>query len=142
MSLNLNRAIISGRVCKDPELKMTNSGTPVCNVLVAVDRPKPKDKTETITDFLDCTAFSNTAQFISNYFKKGQSICIEGSIQMRQYEKDNQKRVAWSILVAQAHFVESKGNTAPNENNAPVANSAVPTLPQFAELPDDSDLPF
>lgn len=141
MSLTLNHVMIAGRITADPELKMTNGGLPVCNFTVAVERPKKKDH-EAVTDFLDVTAWNESAQFVSSYFHKGDPIFVTGAINVRDYEKDGQKRRAWNISAARADFVESKKNAQTDGNSSPAANSAVSTPPQFAELPDDSDLPF
>lgn len=148
----LNRAILMGRITKSPELKNTQSGVPVIQISVAVDRdytPKGKEKQ---TDFIDVVAWRGTAEFISKYFEKGQLIALTGSIQTRSYT-DNQgnKRSVTEVIADQAYFAGSKkesGNLASRESGAdtvPAYESRLPAdaLGDFEEIDtDDSELPF
>ena len=75
----MNRVYIIGRLCADPELKMTNGGKSVTTFTAAVNRQGQKSE----SDFLDCVAWEKTAEFICKYFQKGSPIVIEGAIQTR-----------------------------------------------------------
>lgn len=120
MSLNLNKVILAGRLTKDSELRTTPSGTPVTQFDIAVNRRGAKDGQQPQTDFITVVAWRQTAEFITRYFKKGNAICVVGSIQTRSYtDKNNQKRTATEVVADEAYFVESK--TEANPQYAPPA---------------------
>lgn len=127
----LNTAILMGRLVKNPEMRSTQSGTPVCSFTLAVNR-RGKDEG---TDFLDIVAWSKTAEFVSKYFQKGQLVAVKGRIQTRTWEdQQGNKRKSTEIVAEEVHFAESKRNS-----EAP----ADPMMGGFAPLPDASDdLPF
>ena len=154
----LNVAIIMGRITADPELKQTPNGVYVTSFTVAVNRDYVKQGEERQADFINVTAWRNTAEFITKYFKKGSSIVVKGAIQTRNYT-DNQgnKRTFFEIVASDVYFGESKGTGSQNQGQpmsgsfgAPTEYSAQP--PAFSsgssddfEIIDDgedSDLPF
>ncbi len=144
-NFNFNKVILGGRLTSDPELKQTPTGVLVTSFSIAVTR---KGK-EAGSDFFTCMAWRNTAEFISKYFKKGNSICIVGTLQNRSWTdpQSGQKRYATDIVVDEANFVDSRsetpGNTASVPTNAPAAAPmAAPETPRFEELSNDDDLPF
>jgi len=101
-----------GRLTRDPELKQTQSGIAVMSFTIACDRSYCKQGEERQADFIDCTAWRGTAEFICKYFQKGQLIAIQGELQTRTYtDKDNNKRKVTEIVVSQANFAESKKET-------------------------------
>ena len=135
--MNLNKAIIAGRLTADPELKTTPSGLSVTSFTVAVDRRFGKEKQ---TDFINCVAWRSTAEFITKYFSKGNSICVCGSIQTRNYtDKNGNKRTAVEVVAEEATFCESKKNTA---DGAEMPEAEHYTQPEAYAEADDSDLPF
>lgn len=124
MALNLNKVILAGRLTKDSELRTTTSGTPVTQFDIAVNRRGAKDGQQPQTDFITVVAWRQTAEFITRYFKKGNAICVVGSIQTRSYtDKNNQKRTATEVVADEAYFVESKAEAnpqyTPTAGNAP-----------------------
>lgn len=130
MSLNLNKAIIAGRLTKDPELRTTTSGSAVTQFDIAVNRRGAKDGQQPQVDFITVVAWRQTAEFITRYFKKGNAICVVGSIQTRSYtDKNNQKRTATEVIADEAYFVESKAEA--NPQYATTADNA----PQTAQNP-------
>ena len=139
----MNVVVIMGRMTKDPELKTTNSGISVTSFTVAVNRNYSKGE----TDFINCVAWRNTAEFISKYFAKGQMIAIKGSLQQNNYtDKDGNKRTSYDVVVDTADFCGSKnesgGNSASARNEAPASFSNVDTG-DFEEISmGDDDLPF
>ena len=140
-NLNLNKVIIGGRITSDPELKQTPSGVSVASFSVAVNRKGKSD----ITDFFNVTAWRGTAEFITQYFRKGSSICIVGELQNRSWtDKDGNKRYATDIVATEANFVDSKSESpvAHSDTEAPMPNYTEAPMPQFEELGDDEDLPF
>lgn len=133
-NLNINKAVLGGRLTADPELKQTPSGVSVCSFSIAVNRKTSKDQ-EQQTDFINCVAWRQVAEFINNYFKKGSSICITGSIQVRSWNDQNgNKRYATEVIADEAYFVDSKSDNAPAFQ--------APPAPKFEEVSSDDDLPF
>ena len=95
----------------DPELRHTSSDTAVTSFTVAADRSYVKTGAERQADFIDVVAWRSTAEFICKYFKKGQLIAIQGSIQTRSYEdKNGNKRKAVEVVADQAHFAGLRGS--------------------------------
>jgi single-strand DNA-binding protein len=155
-NFNLNKVILGGRITADPEIKQTTSGTSVLSFSVAVNRrfaSKGNDgaQSQPQADFINVTAWRQTAEFISRYFKKGSSICIVGSIQTRSWtDQQGAKRYATEVVADEAYFVDAKGETSfvPAGNN--VAGDAYGTpafsndasAPKFEEVSGDEDLPF
>lgn len=131
----LNTAILMGRLVKDPEMRSTQSGTPVCSFTLAVNRRGKDDG----TDFLDIVAWSKTAEFVSKYFQKGQLVAVKGRIQTRTWEdQNNNKRKSVEIVAEEVHFAESKKSGSNEQVGDPMA-----ALGGFGMLPgDDGDLPF
>ena len=146
-NFNFNKAIIGGRLTADVELKQTPSGVSVCSFGIAVNRRMGKDQ-EQKTDFIDCTALRQTAEFIARYFRKGSSICVSGSIQKRSWQDQNgQNRYATEVVADEAMFVDSK-NDAQSAEAATADQTYAPTFnaPQTENFePIDTnldDLPF
>lgn len=142
----LNVVVIMGRLTADPELRTTQSGISVTSFSVAVNRNYSKDGNNQ-TDFINCVAWRNNAEFISKYFAKGQMIAIKGSLQQNNYtDKDGNKRTSYDVVVDTADFCGSKnesgGNSASARNEAPASFSNVDTG-DFEEISmGDDDLPF
>ena len=127
----LNFVGIQGRFVRDPEMRRTNSGKAVVSFTLAVDRPG-KDNGAA---FINCVAWDKTAEFINNYFMKGNAIVVEGRLDSRDWtDKDGNKRTAYEVVVNQAHFCEKKENAAKNEFTPPASNFGLLTDPD-AELP-------
>ena len=139
-NLNLNKAILCGRLTADVELKQTPNGLPVCTFAIAINRKVAKDQQQK-ADFIKCVAWRQTAEFISRYFSTGSSLCVVGSIQTRTWKDDNgYARESVDVLVDEAMFVDSK-NDAGN-HDAPTFASQAPTAPKFEDLKTDESLPF
>ena len=138
-NLNLNKVVLAGRLTADLELMQTTSGVSVVPFSLAINRRRTADK-EPQTDFINCKAFRQTAEFIVKYFKKGAAICITGSIQTRSWtDKQGEKRYATEVVIDEAMFVDSRNETpatAPNSSYLPEAYN-----PTAEELAGD-DLPF
>lgn len=122
----LNKIIIMGRLTRDPELRRTGSGTAVTSFSLAVDRDfKSKDSGERTTDFIDCVAWRNTAEYINRYGSKGRMAAVAGSLQIRQWtDKEGNKRTAWEVLVDSIYFADyqekKKENIGSDPTNDPI----------------------
>ena len=130
--MSYNHAVIIGRTTKEIEIRTTNSGVSVASFTVAVDRGYGENKK---TDFINCVAWRQTAEFISKFFSKGSQIGVDGSIQVRDYtDKDGNKRYVTEIVVSNAFFVGSKETNGANGER---------TTGGFDPVLDDSeDVPF
>ena len=148
----LNRIIIMGRRTRDPELRRTQTGTPVCTFTVAVDRDRQsRDAQEKQTDFFDVTVWRQTAEFVCKYFNKGKMIIVEGSMQSRKWtDKNGANRVSWEIAATNVMFGETK--SASQGGDYPVSSYADAPAPEsytsgvpaggFSEVEEDGELPF
>ena len=146
----MNVVCLLGRLTATPELKTTQSGVSVTSFSVAVDRTYQPKGAERQTDFINCVAWRNTADFICRYFQKGQRIALQGSLQSRSYtDKTGASRTVFEVVIDNAFFAESKGNSAPRSDSQPMPSytEAAPAFStaggnDFEEIVGDDDLPF
>ena len=106
----LNKAILMGRLTRDPELKHTQSNIPVVTLL-AVDRGfgRNQETQQQTTDFINIVAWRNTAEFVSKYFRKGQLVAVSGRIQVRNWkDRDDNNRVSVEVVADECYFAEPK----------------------------------
>ena len=148
----LNHITIMGRLTRDPELRYTQSQTPVASFTLAVDRDfGGRDSGEKQTDFIDCVAWRSTAEFVSKYFAKGSMAVVSGRLQIRDWtDREGGKRRSAEVVVDNMYFGESKrregGET--HSETRPAYNSYESVSPSmgasaFSELgDDDGELPF
>ena len=141
-----NLVVLTGRLTAAPELKTTQSGISVTSFSIAVDR-RYRAGEEKQTDFINVVAWRQSAEFVAKYFKKGNMIGIEGSIQTRKYtDKNGNNRTAFEVVANNVQFVETKRDSAPSavEDTAPAASFSNAGANDFADLGDiaDDDLPF
>jgi len=134
----MNKAILVGRLTKDPELKATASGVSVCSFSIAINRRFKNADGNYDADFINCVAWRQQAEFLARHFSKGRMVGVVGSIQTRNFDgKDGQKVYVTEVAVDEVHFVDSK----PTGEQAP----AMPQIPDndgFVPAPADGDLPF
>ena len=132
----LNHITIMGRLTKDVELRRTDKGTAVASFTLAVDRDFSK---ENETDFIECVAWKNTAEFVSKYFSKGRMAIVSGSLQIRNWtDKDGNKRKTAEVIANNVYFGDSKRNDEPTEAvSADFGESAFTPM-----TGDDNGLPF
>lgn len=102
----MNLVVLKGRLARDINLHFSNKGTAYTNFTVAVNRYS-KDKEDSV-DFIYCTAFGKTAEFIAEYFRKGQEILLRGNIKTETLEKEGSKVYKQSVFVENVEFVGSK----------------------------------
>ena len=136
----LNRAILMGRLTRDPELKQTPNNVSVATFSLAVDRNYQSDKDNKQTDFINIVAWRHTAEFVSKYFTKGQLVAVEGSIQTRSYQdKDGNNRTVFEVVADQVYFAEKKQNgNASEKQEEPQENFDVNDFEEF-DAGDDDD---
>ena len=105
----MNTINITGRLTSDLELKMTPSGVSVCSFTVAVKRPRSKDE----TDFLNCTAWRQSAEYLCKYGRKGNQVAVTGMLTSRKWEDQNgNKRTSFEIVVDNAESLTRRSDNA------------------------------
>lgn len=125
----MNKVIMTGRLCADPETGTTQSGINYANIRIAVDRISKGNQT---ADFFNCTAWRQTAEFIGKYFTKGRKIVLEGSLQNSEYTaQDGSKKQKTVIIIDRAEFADGKNESAQSA-----------AQPEFTVVEKDPDLPF
>lgn len=156
-NFNFNKIILGGRLTADPELKTTPSGISVTTFSIAVNK-RVKEGEEAQADFFNVTAWRQTAEFITRYFRKASSICVVGELHNRSWvDQQGQKRYATEIVASEAYFVDAKSEAPQSAAQPPKTQSYPPpastpyvpeayqtnmTMPDFSTLPDDEELPF
>lgn len=149
----LNHIEIMGRLGRDPELRHTQSGTPVASFSLAVDRDfKDKNTGERATDWIDVVAWRSTGEFVSKYFSKGRMAVVEGRLQIREWtDKEGNKRRTAEVVASNVYFADSKPNNGQGSGQKRTARDDDFGLPagfrpggdSFEDLvDDDGDLPF
>lgn len=137
----LNTVIIMGRLTRDPEMRSTQSGVPVASFTLAVDRDYSGAE-EKQTDFIDCTAWRHSADFVSKYFAKGSMAVVKGRLQIDNYTgNDGNKRKSAKVIAENIYFGDSKKSSGQNggQNTEQIAPASAGFVP--VEV-DDSELPF
>lgn len=130
----MNKVVLVGNLCKDPEARTTQSGISVTSFTVAVQRRYKKDG-EQQADFINCVAWRGTADFVAKYFQKGSKIGLSGSIQTRTYDDANGvRKYVTEVLADDVEFVTSKAQKE-NQPSEDLFDG------DFQPL-DDAELPF
>ena len=149
----MNKAIIIGRLVRDPEMRTTTSGVNSTTFTVAVSRNYTNPNGERDTDFLNCVAWRKQAENIAKYCTKGSQVAVEGRIQTRSYDaQDGTKRYVTEIIADNVTFLGAKGSNVISDNNF-VGDSAISDIAttdisedpykDFGEVAiSDDDLPF
>lgn len=153
----MNKAILIGRLTRDPELRTTPTGRNVCQFSVAVNRTYTNANGEREADFINCVVWDKQAENLSKYQKKGNQIAVEGRIQTRNYDdKDGKKVYVTEILATNISFLDAKSSSnggsfnnlpePPMEevNNAPTVSVEKDPFEAFGDSIEisDNDLPF
>lgn len=114
----MNKVILKGRLTATPELKRTTSDVYVTDFSIAVNRRFNKEQ----TDFINCQAWRQTAEFITKYFTKGQEILIIGEMHIEKWDKDGETRYTTRVVVDEVEFCGSKAENKPQQTDNKVAN--------------------
>lgn len=130
--MSLNIITIQGRLCADPDLRSTQAGKKVASFTLAVDRDFQRDE----ADFITCVAWEKKAEFVDQYFTKGQMALVTGRLQIRQWtDKEGGKRTAAEVVANEIHFC------GPKQTPQGYAKSRTPDYTEI-EDEDDGELPF
>lgn len=138
----INKFIGNGRVTKDIELKATSNGISAANFTLAITRNFKNTNGEYESDFLQCIAFRGTAELLSKYVKKGDTIGVEGSVRTRSYKDKNDKTVyVTEIVVDNIDFLKQANKQENNTTEAPKQPDDAIIYPDAIEI-NDSDFPW
>ncbi len=156
----LNKAILMGRITRDPELRYTPNNVAVCTFTVAIDRRFVRQGEERQADFINVVAWRQQAEFVAKYFTKGRMINVVGSIQTRSWDDQNgTKRYATEVIADEINFCgdsrsdNGQGGQTPSYNNSAPQQYQQQSAPQqfnngpsqpggFEPIDVDDDLPF
>lgn len=128
----MNIIVLTGRLTRDPEVKVGQSGKVFTRFSIAVDRTFKKGE----VDFINCVAFGKTAELIGEYLRKGDKAGFQGALQMNRYEVNGEKRTSYDVVVSQVEFLSNKG-----ENETAQASDNVPVTEPTASA-NDEEFPF
>ena len=144
----LNEVTLMGRLTRDPEIRMTQSGTTAASFALACERDYAPQGQDKVTDFFDIATFGKTADFVGQYFAKGQLVAIRGRLQQRDWtDKQGNKRRTTEIIAERCYFAEKRQTPAAVQpadfsqlpSTTPVPFSE-PDMPQM-EIGDENELP-
>ena len=141
----LNEVILMGRLTRDPDVRMTQNGTTAANFALACERDYAPQGQDRETDFFDIVAFRNTADFVGQYFAKGQLVAVKGRLQQRDWtDKQGNKRRTTEILADRCYFAEKRQDRDASDAGFQQMSDSTPV--HFAE-PDmqmglGDELPF
>ena len=140
----LNKAILMGRLTRDPELRHTQSNMAVASFSLAIDRDRKGPNGERQTDFIDCVAWGRQAEVVSQWFTKGMLAIVVGRMQSTSYEdKNGNKRTKITVNCDEVQFGETK--KAREANQRAGGQDFTPPPPgdgNWSELPDGEKVPF
>jgi single-strand DNA-binding protein len=152
-----NKIVLVGRLTRDPELRYTGGGLAVTKFAVAVDRRFKNQQGERVTDFFDCSAFRQTAEFVSNYVTKGRLVLVEGSIEFNEATgQDGQKRRYTNVIAENVQTLDTQreggeggmgggamagGNAGGNAGGARPQNNRAPQGDDGGYFPDEDSAP-
>ena len=136
----LNHITIMGRLTKDVELRRTGSGVACANFTLAVDRDYKEKGGEKETDFIECVAWRNTAEFVDKFFSKGRVAVVSGRLQIRSWQdKDGNKRKTAEVVAENVYFGDSK----PTGESYGTMKDETPSFNNFEPIDfGDEQLPF
>jgi single-strand DNA-binding protein len=151
----MNKAILMGRLTRDPEVRYTQGENPmaIARYTLAIDRRFNRNGDENTADFIPCVAFGKAGEFAEKYFRKGTKVAVTGRIQTGSYtNKDGGKVYTTDVVVEEQEFAESKNRSSNSSdsyasgNNYSRPQQAAPAEPTegFMNIPDgiDEELPF
>ena len=155
---NLNKALLIGRLTKDPEMRYTPSGTAVTNFSIATNRwsSGADGERKEFTDYHNIVAYNagkrNLAEIVAQYTRKGALVFIEGRIQTRSWEgQDGQKRRTTEIIANDVQFLEPRGagsggsgagTAAPARSGGGASHEDIPAPDDAPRDVDPDEIPF
>ena len=137
----LNKVILMGRITQDLEVKQTQNGASVLSFTVAVQRNFARQGEERQTDFINCVAWRQQAEFIGKYFRKGRMIALEGNLRTRTYDdKNGTKHYVTEVYVDSVSFTGEKADGNGYQQDSYNSYSQAPTQNNYNSAPANDDL--
>ena len=143
MAANINRVVLVGNLTKDPELRSTPSGTPVCSLRIAVNSRRRDESGQWIDkpNYFSISVFGNQAESCSQYLSKGRPVAVDGRLDWREWQaQDGSKRESVEIIAESVQFLGSRGDGSGEPQFVP-AGAAAETA-DFPSSAADDDIPF
>lgn len=138
----MNKIFLIGRLTKEPELRHTTSGIPVCQINLAVNRPKQKDKQQE-ADFINVIIWDKQGKNVAKYQTKGNLIAVEGKLQTSKYEdKDKKVRYKTDVIATSIQFLDSKKEAKKEQENSKEMYEQFGNKTEYTAEELDMDLPF
>jgi single-strand DNA-binding protein len=148
MAANINRVVLVGNLTRDPELRHTPGGTPVCNLGIAVNGRRRDEQGNWVDkpNFFRISVFGNQAESCAQYLSKGRPVAIDGRLDWRQWEQDGQKREAVEIVAESVQFLGGRDDAGAGGggggNQFVPAGASEGSGADFMSTPTDDDIPF
>lgn len=131
----MNKLTIIGNLTKDPELRSTPDGTPVCSFTVAVNRKKTANNQNPGADFFNVSAWRAMGENCAKYLSKGRKVCVIGRVSVKTWETETKHGASLEVLAEDVEFLSSRNETAPVESAPVDAESGM-------AIADPDDLPY
>ena len=144
MAASVNRVVVVGNLTRDPELRHTPSGTPVCSLRIAVNTRR-KDASGQWADkanYFSVSVFGQQAENCAQYLAKGRPVAIDGRLEWREWEQDGNKREAVEIVADSVQFLGSRGDGEGGGGGYIPADAPATPSGEFPASPTDDDIPF
>lgn len=138
----LNRIVLIGRLTRDPELRYTkNSGTAVCNFVVAVDRPFQKQGAEKETDFIRVVVWGKQGELVNEYMAKGRLVAVDGSLQIRTWtSQQGEKRQTPEVKADAVRFLDrAPSGSSPRGGGKSSGDNYEPDMTEYDDAPPAAD---
>ena len=139
MAANINRVVLVGNLTRDPELRHTPGGTPVCSLRIAVNGRRKDESGQWVDkpNYFSISVFGNQAESCTQYLSKGRPVAIDGRLEWREWTQDDSKREAIEIVADAVQFL-----TAPDREHANGNGAAAEPVPAGAPAEDGDDIAF
>jgi single-strand DNA-binding protein len=145
MAANVNRVVLVGNLTRDPELRHTPSGTPVCSLRIAVNSRR-KDETGQWVDkpnYFSITVWGQQGENCAQYLSKGRPVAIDGRLDWREWEtQDGAKREAVEVVAETVQFLGSRGDGEGGSSYVPAGAGGAAADADFPSPASDDDIPF
>ena len=146
MAGNINRVVLVGNLTRDPELRHTPSGTPVCSLRVAVNTRRKDESGQWVDkpNYFDVTVWGNQGESCAQYLSKGRPVGVDGRLDWREWEaQDGSKRQAVEIIAENVQFLGGRGEGDGQARPQFVPEGAAAAADaDFGSAPTDDDIPF
>jgi len=136
--------MLIGNLTRDPEMRSTNSGVPVCSFAIAVNRRFKNSEGQQETDFFNVSAWRQLGELCGRFLQKGRKVCVVGSVQLRNYEtQDGVKRTSVDVVADEVEFLNApQQSSGEAPAHAPRAETPPPAGESGFTQVDDDELPF